>query len=81
MSSILLTGPAVEPLSLDDARSFLRVEHGDDDPLVSARMHVEGQGKTALISQDWRIVLDCWPHHGRIAVRPGPLKALKAARV
>ena len=86
MSSILLTGPVVEPLSLDDARSFLRVEHGDDDPLiaaliVSARMHVEGQGKTALISQDWRIVLDCWPHHGRIAVRPGPLKALKAARV
>ena len=86
MSSILLTGPAVEPLSLDDARSFLRVENGDDDPLiaaliVSARMHVEGQGKTALISQDWRIVLDCWPHHGRIAVRPGPLKALKAARV
>jgi uncharacterized phiE125 gp8 family phage protein len=86
MSSILLTGPAVEPLSLDDARSFLRVEHDDDDPLisaliVSARMHVEGQGKTALISQDWRIVLDCWPHHGRIAVRPGPLKALKAARV
>ena len=69
MSSILLTGPAVEPLSLDDARSFLRVENGDDDPLiaaliVSARMHVEGQGKTALISQDWR-----------------PLKALKAARV
>ena len=51
MSSILLTGPAVEPLSLDDARSFLRVEHGDDDPLIAAlivgaRMHVEGQGKT-----------------------------------
>jgi uncharacterized phiE125 gp8 family phage protein len=60
MSSILLTGPAVEPLSLDDARSFLRVEHGDDDPLiaaliVSARMRRRA-GKTALISQDWRIV-------------------------
>jgi len=54
MSSILLTGPAVEPLSLDDARSFLRVEHGDDDPLIAvlivgARMHVEGQGKTAMM--------------------------------
>jgi uncharacterized phiE125 gp8 family phage protein len=86
MSSILLTGPAVEPLSLDEARAFLRVEHNDDDPLIAAlivgaRMHVEGQGKIALVSQDRRIVLDRWPHHGRIAVRPGPLKALKAARV
>ena len=50
MSSILLTGPATEPLSLDDARSFLRVEHGDDDPLitaliVSARMQSKGRGK------------------------------------
>jgi uncharacterized phiE125 gp8 family phage protein len=25
-------------------------------------------------------VLDCWPQHGRIVVRPGPLKSLHAAR-
>ena len=86
MSSILLTGPAIEPLSLEEAKTFLRVEHDDDDQLIaaliaSARMQIEGLGKIALISQDWRVVLDCWPHHGRIAVKPGPLKALNAARV
>ena len=86
MSSILLTGPAIEPLSLEEAKTFLRVEHDDDDQLIaaliaSARMQIEGQGKIALISQDWRVVLDCWPHHGRIAVKPEPLKALNAARV
>lgn len=86
MSSILLTGPSMEPLSLGEAKTFLRVEHDDDDQLiaaliVSARMQLEGQGKIALISQGWRVVLDCWPHHGRIAVKPGPLKTLNAARV
>jgi uncharacterized phiE125 gp8 family phage protein len=86
MSSILLTGPAVEPVSLDEAKASLRVEHDDDDQLISAliasaRMQIEGQGKIALISQNWRMMFDCWPHHGRIAVRPAPLRALNAARV
>ncbi|MFZ0353176.1 MAG: head-tail connector protein [Pseudolabrys sp.] len=86
MSSILLTGPAVEPLSLDEAKTFLRVEHSDDDQVIgaliaSARMHVEAQAKIALLTQNWRMVFDCWPHHGRIVVRPGPLRALSAVRV
>ena len=46
MPSILLTAPAVEPLSLDEARGFLRVEHHDDDEVIAAlaagsRIHVE----------------------------------------
>jgi uncharacterized phiE125 gp8 family phage protein len=85
MSSILLTGPAIEPLSLDEAKAFLRVEHNDDDQVFSAliaaaRTHIETQLQVALITQGWRIVLDCWPQHGRIVVRPGLLKSLLAAR-
>jgi len=86
MSPILLTGPAAEPLSLEEAKTFLRVEHGDDDELIGAliagaRMHVEGQARLGLITQHWRMVFDCWPHHGRIAVKPGPLRSLNAVRV
>jgi uncharacterized phiE125 gp8 family phage protein len=44
-------------------------------------MHVEAQAKIALVTQSWRIVFDCWPHHGRIVVRPGPLRVLGAVRV
>lgn len=86
MSSILLAPPVVEPISLAEAKDFLRVETADEDPLIAAliaagRIHVERQSGIALIAQSWRLVLDCWPEAGRIAVRPVPLKALAAARV
>jgi uncharacterized phiE125 gp8 family phage protein len=86
LPSILLTPPAVEPLSLADAKAFLRVETADDDPLIAAlitaaRIHVETQTGLALITQAWRLVLNCWPADGRIAVRPAPLQALAAVRV
>jgi uncharacterized phiE125 gp8 family phage protein len=86
MSSILLTPPALEPLSLAEAKAFLRVEHDDDDDVIvaliaGARIHVETQTRRALITQTWRLVRDCWPPDGRIEVRPAPLRTLVAARV
>ena len=56
MSSILLTAPAAEPLTLDEARAFLRVEYHDDDAVIAAliagaRLHIEAQTRRALITQ------------------------------
>jgi uncharacterized phiE125 gp8 family phage protein len=86
MSSILLTGPAVEPVSLDEAKAFLRVEHDDDDDVIAAliagaRVHVEAQTRRALIVQSWRLVRDSWPAGGRVPILPAPLRELTAARV
>jgi len=86
MPSILITPPVVEPLTLAEAKSYLRVETDDDDTVIAAliaaaRLHVEAQTQTALITQGRRLVLDCWTERGRIPVRPGPLQALVAARV
>lgn len=82
---ILLSGPALEPVALAEAKNFLRVEHDADDDLIAAliagsRIHVEAQTRRALITQSWRLVRDCWPA-GRLAVLPVPLQALTAARV
>jgi uncharacterized phiE125 gp8 family phage protein len=86
MPSILLTGPAAEPITLTQAKQFIRVEHDDDDDVVSAliagsRIHVEAQTRRALITQSWRLTRDVWPETGCLPVLPVPLQTLDAVRV
>jgi uncharacterized phiE125 gp8 family phage protein len=86
MPSILLNGPAVEPLTLGEAKAFIRVAHDDDDDIIAAliagaRIHIEAQTRRALITQTWRIVRDAWPENGRLAPLPVPLATLVAARI
>jgi uncharacterized phiE125 gp8 family phage protein len=86
MPSILLTGPAAEPVTLAEAKSHLRVEHNNDDDLIAAliagsRIHVEMQTRRALITQTWRLTRDVWPASGLLAVLPVPLITLVAVRV
>lgn len=86
MPSRLLTPPAVEPLTLAEAKAFLRVEHDADDAVIAAlvaaaRGHVEAHTRRALLTQTWRLTREAWPADGRIVVSPSPLQALAAARV
>jgi len=36
MAAILLTPPEVEPISVSDAKAYLRVETDDDDVLIAS---------------------------------------------
>ncbi len=86
MSAILLAAPAAEPVSLAEAKAFLRVEHNDDDAVIAAliagsRIHIEAQTRRAMVTQHWRLSFDSWPEDGRVAVVPAPLQELTAARV
>ena len=85
MSAILLP-PASEPISLVDAKQYLRVEHEADDELIAAliaaaRNAVELATRRVLMAQRWRITLNCWPASGRIVSPVNPLISLVAARV
>jgi uncharacterized phiE125 gp8 family phage protein len=86
MSAILLNAPASEPVSLPDAKLFLRVEHDDDDDLIAAliaaaRVQVEAQTRRALITQTWRLVRDVWPAAGVLPILPVPLREVTAIGV
>lgn len=86
MAAILIEPPAGEPLSLLDAKNYLRVAHDADDALISsmisaARMQVESRTRRALMAQTWRIVLDRWPPSGSIVSPVSPLREIVAARV
>lgn len=86
MSAMLLVGPAAEPITLAEAKDYLRVTHDSDDAVIGAliavaRAQIEVTTRRALLSQRWRLTLDRWPADRRIGWRVGPLRALVAARV
>ena len=66
MALVLNTAPAVEPLTLDQAKEHLRVTDGADDAKISrlisaARRHVEGFLGRRLINQTWDLNCFDWP--------------------
>jgi uncharacterized phiE125 gp8 family phage protein len=86
MIPILTTPPALEPVTLDEARQFLKIDGTAEDDLVSAlvvaaRLIVEAQSGRMLIQQRWRLVLDAWPASGVLRLPLAPLIAVASARV
>lgn len=83
MTAYLLAGPAQEPVSLAEARAFLRLDGDAEDALVqtlvtAARLHVEAITARAMIAQTWRLVLDAWPPDGAVRLPVGPALSLVA---
>lgn len=86
MTSILLTGPAVEPITLDEAKAYLRVDSTAEDGLIqslitAARLHTETLTGRALITQSWRLVLDDWPLGNVLIIPLGSLQQVTELRV
>ncbi len=59
MKRLLLEGPAVEPVTLAEAKAHVRVDADDEDDLlgaliVAARVSVETEIRRVMIEQSWR---------------------------
>lgn len=86
MSAILETGPALEPVSLAEAKAHLRLDAADEDMLLAslitaARMHVEVLTGQVLITQSWRLYFDAWPDKTRVEIPIAPLQAISSVTV
>jgi len=86
MPLILTSGPAAEPITLDEAKLHCRVDGDADDLLVSslilaARLHIERCLDLALISQSWSLYLDRWPDAAFVELPLAPLIGVDAVRL
>ncbi len=75
MPLTLTTPPAVEPVTLAEAKAHLKLDTGADDTLVTAliaaaRARAEWHTGRALIAQGWTLWLDAWPDVVEIPLPP-----------
>lgn len=66
MALSLVSGPAIEPVTVSDAKLYCRQDIADDDSLFvtligSARRYIETFTRRALITQTWEYRLDEFP--------------------
>ncbi|MBE7183646.1 MAG: phage head-tail connector protein [Methylobacterium mesophilicum] len=86
MTLFRTAGPTVEPVTLAQAKAYLRVTHESEDGLIeglvrAAREAVEDQTGLALIEQKWRLVLDRWPRSGVVKLLRHPVISVEALTV
>jgi uncharacterized phiE125 gp8 family phage protein len=79
----LTSAPALEPVSLDEAKAHLRVDTTDEDALiarlaVAARESAEAYTRRAFIAQSWRLTRDAWPASGTLLLPKPPLSSVTA---
>jgi uncharacterized phiE125 gp8 family phage protein len=86
MSLVMTSGPALEPVSLAEAKAHLRVDGTAEDALVqslivTSRLHIEAALSLALITQSWTYFLDRWPKAGRLVLPLRPIAAISHVRI
>lgn len=79
----LVTGPAVSPITLAEAKAQMRVEHSDDDAIVQrfidvATAFVDANGALgkAMITQTWAQWLS--PNPNVVEIMVGPVQSVSA---
>ncbi|MGF7007408.1 head-tail connector protein [Aminobacter sp. BE322] len=81
MTLIRTSAPAVEPVTLLEAKAHLRIAHVSEDALIgglirAAREDVERTTGLALIDQAWRLVLDGWPPGDAVTIARYPVRLI-----
>ena len=86
MALVLTAAPAVEPVTVDEAKAHLRIDHNDEDALLgsliaTSRLHIEAALDLALVTQSWSWRLDAWPDDMAVALPLRPVQSVEAVQV
>jgi len=83
----LKTPPVIEPISLVEAKSYLRLDGVDADEdsylssvIIAAREWCEGYQRRAYITQTWEMSLDYWPEENIIEIPKGSLQTINLVK-
>lgn len=82
MALVLLTAPEKEPIPLNVAKQHIRVDFDADDLLIeqytaAARRYLEiDYMRRVLITQQWELTLDHFPHGDTITIPLPPLQGV-----
>ena len=85
MALKLITPPASEPVSLDEAKAYLRIDTSDEDAIISglitvAREYCESFQNRAYLTQTWELSFDDFPDMPIRLPRP-PLVSVESVKV
>lgn len=81
MKVVNVTEPSEEPVTLNEAKEFLKIENEDDDGLILAQIKAateyaqDFQGRK-YITQTWKTYLDEWPTEDYIELPFPPLQSV-----
>ena len=86
MGLVMTAAPAVEAISVAEAKAYLRVDHEHEDALISSlivtsRLQIEAALELALITQDWSMEIDAWPDSGIVELPVRPVQLIDAVKV
>lgn len=86
MALLMTSGPAIEPVTLAEAKAHLRLDGNAEDLLVTSlittsRLQIETALSMALITQTWSCFLDALPVDGIIRLPLRPIQSVDAIRL
>jgi uncharacterized phiE125 gp8 family phage protein len=85
MSTKIITAPLEEPITLEQARQYLRASLTDEDSLIlslifAAREYAENFTERAFVTQTWELSLDAFPRGREIEIPKGQLQSVTSVK-
>lgn len=85
MTAMLITAPLKEPVTIDEMKTYLRIDQDAEDTLLrafitTARVHLEHLTSRHFITQSWRVVIEA-PIGEQIRLPLQPIRVLTSIAI